>query len=598
MVRIRLKDKSNLIIPSLLGTLVLFAILDSLMLYSLQVQQETQIIDLSKQELIDRLSRESFQLSQIAALQLERIKHTTDILTIEPAIREHEDYIVPLLLQSTQSTTSHITDSYFIFDKDGILIYATDNQNDLSFREFSQNQISADLKSKVYTSNSMESPDLHREIYVTSPIINQETGEFDGVIGAALPVDLFVQHISSNLALGGESHVELTDKDGKLMYSSRVPELVGKSIVSEEYVKSHIQDFDREHYISSIDKATSGWTGFFELNDRDENKLTDGTLVAYSPILIDNEIILLNFVSSPASVNSIITEALVAERSYAVGVVYSILAVLGFFAVVIIIINKKLRKLVNIRTRELEKANEELELKDRLKDQFISIASHELRSPIQPILGFANLAKKRKIDEDEAWSGVLRHSRKLQKLAHDILDVSRIESGYLTYIMEKFRINNVILDTIDAAKLNLNSHTSIESKLDRDVEIEADKDRITQALSNIIGNAVKFTKKGTIVVESHLFPEKKKIEIKISDTGSGIPNDILPNLFGKFVTKSVDEGNQQGTGLGLFISKAIVTAHKGEIFAYNNGEGGATFTILLPILNNSKSMKILGHGRE
>jgi signal transduction histidine kinase len=107
---------------------------------------------------------------------------------------------------------------------------------------------------------------------------------------------------------------------------------------------------------------------------------------------------------------------------------------------------------------------------------------------------------------------------------------------------------------------------------------------MTQVLSNIIGNAIKFTKKGNIKVDCRAFVDKNKVEIRVSDTGPGIPEEVLPNLFGKFVTRSVGEiDGHGGTGLGLFISKAIVTAHRGEIYAYNNTTGGATFTIILPI---------------
>jgi signal transduction histidine kinase len=239
---------------------------------------------------------------------------------------------------------------------------------------------------------------------------------------------------------------------------------------------------------------------------------------------------------------------------------------------------------------ELEKANEELKYKDKLKDEFINVASHELKSPIQPILGLASLAKKDKIKQEEAWDIILRQARKLEQLANDILDVSRIESGNLSCKMDKVRINDVILDLVSAAKLNpnLSKDVSLETKLDRSIEIVADKVRITQVLTNIISNAVKFTKKGIIMVESHVYSEENKIEIKISDTGSGIPEDLFTNLFDKFVTKkSAVNESQHGTGLGLFISKAIITAHNGQVFVCNNNDGGSTFTIILPIESSS-----------
>jgi PAS domain S-box-containing protein len=236
---------------------------------------------------------------------------------------------------------------------------------------------------------------------------------------------------------------------------------------------------------------------------------------------------------------------------------------------------------------ELENANQELKHKDKLKDEFISIASHELRSPIQPILGFATLARSGKLDQQQAWEGVIKHARRLQRIANDILDVSRIESNELTYVFGKVRINEVILDIVNSAKTSLVNSVVIETNLGKDIEIEADKDLITRVLTNVIGNAVKFTKEGRIKIESYIDTETNKVEIKVSDTAGGIPKDVFPHLFGKFVTKNVGSEVQHGTGLGLFISKAIVNAHKGQILADNNSIGGATFTIVLPIRHSS-----------
>jgi signal transduction histidine kinase len=226
---------------------------------------------------------------------------------------------------------------------------------------------------------------------------------------------------------------------------------------------------------------------------------------------------------------------------------------------------------------------DKIKAQDKAQKEFISVASHEIRSPIQPILSYADLAKKGHISQDEAWSSVLAQARRLQHLSNDILYVTRIEGGDLTYTIRRVRVNEIVNEVINNEKVNLRGTTTLDASLDKDIEIEADKDRITQVLTNVLGNAVKFTKDGKIRVETHILPGKSKVEIKISDTAGGIPKEILPKLFGKFVTKNVGEEVQHGTGLGLFISKAIVTAHKGEISGHNNEEGGATFTIILPI---------------
>ena len=258
-------------------------------------------------------------------------------------------------------------------------------------------------------------------------------------------------------------------------------------------------------------------------------------------------------------------------------------------------------------TAQLQYANKELNKKDKLKDEFVGIASHELRTPVHSILGFASLASSGQIEAKEACKGVLLEAYRLQQLINDLLDVSRIKSGSsLTYAMEKVRINEIILDVVNGVKVSLNEGVSIETKIggnggggiddnnannNSGMEIYADKGRITQALSNIVGNAVKFTASGTIIVESSVSNDKKRVEVKVSDSGSGIAEDILPNLFDKFVTKTPGNENKGGTGLGLYITKAIIDAHKGKIFAYNNKQGvGATFTIVIPSIHAAEKI--------
>jgi signal transduction histidine kinase len=250
-------------------------------------------------------------------------------------------------------------------------------------------------------------------------------------------------------------------------------------------------------------------------------------------------------------------------------------------------------------TLQLQYANKELNRKDRLKDEFVGIASHELRTPVQSILGFASLANNGQIEAKEACKGVLLEAYRLQQLTNDLLDVTRIKSGSsLTFAMEKVRVNEIILDVVNLVKDNLKEGVSIETKIggdsiddnnNTDMEIYADKGRIIQAISNIVGNAVKFTSTGTIIVESNLSNDKKRVEIKVSDSGCGIAEDILPNLFDKFVTKTLGNENKSGTGLGLYITKAIINAHKGKIFACNNKQGvGATFTIVIPTIHEDR----------
>ena len=229
---------------------------------------------------------------------------------------------------------------------------------------------------------------------------------------------------------------------------------------------------------------------------------------------------------------------------------------------------------------------DELRKKESLKDEFIAIASHELRTPIQPILGLALLATRGKISHEEAWKDVLKEARRLQQLANDILDVSRIETGSLTYRMEEANLAEIldsVINSISSGELasEINFHVNIDKEM-REINGRLDRSRVTQLFTNIIGNAVRFTCKGDVTIDAKVNQKKNRFEIAISDTGGGIPESIFPNLFNKFITRSVGTFERHGSGLGLFISKAIVQAHHGAIYAGNNDKG-ATFVIYLPI---------------
>jgi two-component system, OmpR family, sensor histidine kinase VicK len=233
--------------------------------------------------------------------------------------------------------------------------------------------------------------------------------------------------------------------------------------------------------------------------------------------------------------------------------------------------------------------NEQLKRTDKMQKEFINIAAHELRTPIQPILSFSQLLQSDKSNnpkEQEFLDAIVRNARRLQRLTENILDVTRIESHSLQLGKERFNLNenirNVISDVNNQAELrNINNNSvSILFEPKQDIFVEADKVRIYEVISNLLKNAIQFTKEGTITIAA----AAKKIDynevlITIKDTGTGINPEIMPRLFTKFSSKSVT-----GTGLGLFISKSIVEAHGGKMWAENNADGiGATFAFSIPL---------------
>jgi two-component system, OmpR family, sensor histidine kinase VicK len=227
--------------------------------------------------------------------------------------------------------------------------------------------------------------------------------------------------------------------------------------------------------------------------------------------------------------------------------------------------------------------NEQLKLHDKMQKEFINIASHEMKTPTQAILGTSGLLQYYPEKKDELIEVIRRNAKRLQKLTSDILDVTRIESQTFQLEKEQFNIYELLSDVIkDYTERIKSDNKNIELLYEQQnrnspILIDADKGRINQVLSNLLNNALNFTSKGQILVDAYESNNKKEIIVSITDTGSGINKDIFPKLFSKFATKSF-----QGTGLGLYISKSIIEAHGGKIWAKNNKYGGSTFMFTLP----------------
>jgi two-component system sensor histidine kinase VicK len=243
---------------------------------------------------------------------------------------------------------------------------------------------------------------------------------------------------------------------------------------------------------------------------------------------------------------------------------------------------------------------QQLKSHDKMQKEFMDIAAHELRTPIQPILGLAQVLKDQISDTTQIrfLDVILRNAKRLEQLQGDMLDVTRIESGSMKIYKKSFNLNELIFHVLQDFGTHLKEDTRIKLnyRSDGDVRIIADKNRIIQVISNLLTNAIKFTKSGKILVQlskrkSRKIADNNQVIVSVKDEGSGIDPSIMPRLFTKFASKS-----EKGIGLGLFISKSIIEAHGGEIWAKNNrarrrkrsedrggSGGGATFSFSLPI---------------
>jgi signal transduction histidine kinase len=432
-------------------------------------------------------------------------------------------------------------------------------------------------------------------IAITEPIINIKTGKYEGLVAALIPTIEFFAHYG-NIYNIKSNFLIVFDKKGNYIATPRT-QLLGKNYFGNESQQIFHYNPLQYNLYSQLLRGHPGYAVYdFGIGER----LNTGY-----PILVQGKpTYFVSAVTPTSAIYSQINGVIFTERIE----MFSLLA--GTTAAIVVLIiflikwSNNLNDEVKRRTRELnesnkrlEVANEQLKAHDKMQKEFINVASHEIKTPTQAILGFVHLLQNHPERRDEMTQAISRNAVRLQSLTNEILDVTRIESQTLKLNKEQFNLTDLISSITEDFKNDIQkkgSNITLLYELEDNLVVEADKGRITQVISNLLSNAIKFTKEGSIsinVVRKQSNGNGKdniqqEVVVSIKDTGTGIDSEILPRLFTKFATKS-DIG---GTGLGLFISKSIIEAHGGTIWAENNtnminsGEKrGATFTFTLPL---------------
>ncbi|HEY6588091.1 MAG TPA: ATP-binding protein [Nitrososphaeraceae archaeon] len=249
--------------------------------------------------------------------------------------------------------------------------------------------------------------------------------------------------------------------------------------------------------------------------------------------------------------------------------------------------NDRLKETNELLTIQYEKVKES----EKMQKEFLNIAAHELRTPIQPILGLTEAMYSKINDKKQLviLEVIIRNAKRLKRLTDNLLDITKIESQSLLLKKEKLNLNiliaEVLKDYVNKQKNQQKIEIVYDFKHKEDINIEADRDRLVQVIHNLLDNALKFTTQNqqmifVIIDKKNEGKEKEEVIVSVKDTGEGIPEKILSKLFSKFPVSN----STTGTGLGLYICKNIVEAHGGRIWAENNSdENGATFSFTLPI---------------
>ena len=516
----------------------------------------------------------------------------------------------------------NIIDRLVIADKTGFETIGLTTKGQQSFagtNVSSRPWVQETLRSKTPTfSNGFVGLDGNYRIAIGYPVTNLENGQYMGIIGALVPVENFLSQYV-NVHNANSKYLVAYDKNATILATAASEALVGKNFFGD-YVQQFIK---HNQFLSSLVRnLLAGKPGYAIYNYGTGERLT----TSY-PVYADGKAFyFIRIVAPTAEIYSHINDVLFAERVKMFSLIAGTTAAVAIL-IVFLIKWSGLNEEVKRRAKDLETANkqlslsnEQLKMRDKAQQEFINVAAHELRTPIQPIISLSDVLLH-KIKDNESHSlidTIYRNARRLQRLSQDILDVTRIESGLLRLNKERLNLKEVVSNIVDdytnqiknykrnirlvygfdrkeeikqiegeeARQQQQQEHQQLRKQLliqDSDtIFVEADKGRIMQVIDNLLGNALKFTDDGTISISVE--SNEKEAVVSIRDNGQGIDPDILPKLFTKFASKS----EIGGTGLGLFISKSIVEAHGGKIWAENNKEDkGATFSFSLPVLSSS-----------
>jgi signal transduction histidine kinase len=243
---------------------------------------------------------------------------------------------------------------------------------------------------------------------------------------------------------------------------------------------------------------------------------------------------------------------------------------------------------------KLEGANIKLKELDKLKSEFLSLASHQIRNPLTAIKGYASLVLDGTYGEvshpvREAVDRMYQSTQSLVTIVSDFLDISRIEQGTMKYDFTSFDIKKLAIEVVEEFRPNiLHAGLSISSVAGPgDYFVNADQGKIKQVIGNLIDNAIKYTPTGSIKVALSRYSlsdgTSGRVRVTVSDTGVGLDKEVIPQLFAKFTRdKDAFRTNVTGTGLGLYLAKQMVQAHHGKIWAESDGKGkGSRFIIEL-----------------
>ena len=597
----------------LLTAIAALAVILSVISYQFSTSTSNDIVDIASQEIRSNAKIAVHDLSQILTNRLQTTAVLLQTLTDAPALQNNESQIAQLMINDIQNHTSDLTDFYMWLDQNGKIVWisninATTYQKykgfDLSYRPY----FTAPRATHTpYYSSLIESNDNVPRLYISYPILSKvgsgydannkvnngtNPNNFKGIVVAAVNDTATANILKSQLLPQFNSTVSLLDNNGIILHADN-RSLIGKNIfgtklqsIISSLLPNSSKNLLNDLVHASLQQANNGGMQDIYMQGRT-------TTIAYEPVTLQGKHFLTLYVIAQHNLASNVAMAITQQKNLSTIIIIAIgLTALGA-AYLVLNWNRKLETTVDARTEELRRANEQLKYRDKMQSEFINVAAHELRTPIQPILALADILRSKIRDRElvELLDVILRNVKRFQRLSQDILDVTMIESRSLKLNKQAIDLNDLILSIVEDhqkqiqksdgnVKLLYEPEIKTEEGNQNPILVQADRERITQVVWNLLNNALKFTEHGTISISTRV--TDREVIVSVKDTGEGIDPKIRPKLFSKFAT-----GSSKGTGLGLYISKSVVEAHGGRMWAEDNIDRrhGATFYFSLPVLD-------------
>ncbi|MFN2435029.1 MAG: ATP-binding protein [Nitrososphaeraceae archaeon] len=593
-------------IAIMISAIVAAAILFSILTYQYYMRNSSEVERIAVEHIQSTTLVKVSDLTHIFNNKLELVTVNLETLSSSQELVDQPVELGKMLLNTAQKTTANVVDFYSWVDSNGTIIWSSSNVNDTvdeKFKVFSTAiqvyfEKVKDTQVPAY-SNRIELADGQSGILILYPIIdtqNKTNEVFKGAILAGISSETLDNFLQSQISPLSSANLSLVDSSG-MMILTGVSKLTDANVFDKKFdslIERSANDNNRGKNVINVFRSAV-------LNPRvgTTDIISNGqdVTVSYSPVISNGIHYFTIILILPHTLASSLDDLVVQQRNFAImAMIIIISSALGIFFV-ITYWNKGLRKVVYIQTKELQETTKKLTYHDKLQKEFIDIAAHEFRTPIQSVLGYSEMIHANLKNFDQYFDKIIRNAKRLEKLTEDILDVSRIEGKNLQLSKSYFDLNQTIKQVIeDHQKEALDKDVQIifDFKKNIPATVYADEARLQQVIDNLLSNAINFTQNGTITITAYIAHVDTKVEIdetdkestvvEMKDTGTGINPEMIPRLFDKFATRSMS-----GTGLGLYISKSIVDSHDGKIWAHNNKDGkGATFTFALPIKKDKK----------